>query len=577
MRAAPHTHEAYMTRRVVDALLRENVRGCLNASRVTDGRDLPFAQDISPELQDGKWLTVPHWTGGTLYFAVRRAQYLQDWVLRALPVIWCQAGQPRELHGALDILAAFRAGLPAQEALDFAAFDEEYRTAVTQRWLVEDEHASLLSTPPQIPTDWGERTLHLDRLGAFLDHPVYPTARAKTGFGAADLRAYAPEFAPVFELRWLTVPRARVQETGETRPLGWPDFAQVGLPAELAHSHVLLPVHPFMWGGRLELLLKESALDAEVVAAPRAHLKVSPTLSVRTVALVDEPHWHLKLPLDISTLGLRNRRFVHPGTLGDGARMQGVLGEILRQEGLEHTVLLTDETASGHAGERFLAYLLRRYPQATQEGTLVTVASLLAPAPGGGTVLDGLLREHYQGDFGAFWAEYADLTLRLHLTLWLRYGVALESNQQNTALVLTSGGLRLLLKDNDSPRVLAERLAGILPEAAAALAGLDDQRIFVDGPEPLAQMFTTITLHLNLAALVHGLGRPDLYRDLRRRIEHLIDELKLERAEVEEHVLDAPRLPVKYMLSAGSLLSKARSGAADVNKYYGLSGPNYLR
>jgi hypothetical protein len=40
-------------------------------------------------------------------------------------------------------------------------------------------------------------------------------------------------------------------------------------------------------------------------------------------------------------------------------------------------------------------------------------------------------------------------------------------------------------------------------------------------------------------------------------------------------VLDAPRLPVKAMVTAGTLLSKERSGAADINKHY-TSGPNYL-
>jgi hypothetical protein len=40
-------------------------------------------------------------------------------------------------------------------------------------------------------------------------------------------------------------------------------------------------------------------------------------------------------------------------------------------------------------------------------------------------------------------------------------------------------------------------------------------------------------------------------------------------------VLEAERLPVKAMVTAGTLLSKQRSGAADINKFY-TSGPNYL-
>jgi hypothetical protein len=30
------------------------------------------------------------------------------------------------------------------------------------------------------------------------------------------------------------------------------------------------------------------------------------------------------------------------------------------------------------------------------------------------------------------------------------------------------------------------------------------------------------------------------------------------------------------MLTAGTLMTKARSGASDINKFYGTTGPNYL-
>ncbi|MGH3168216.1 MAG: IucA/IucC family protein, partial [Trebonia sp.] len=42
-------------------------------------------------------------------------------------------------------------------------------------------------------------------------------------------------------------------------------------------------------------------------------------------------------------------------------------------------------------------------------------------------------------------------------------------------------------------------------------------------------------------------------------------------------VLEAPRLTGKSMLSAGTLTAKRHTGAADINKFYGTTGPNYLR
>ncbi|MCY1462920.1 hypothetical protein D9M71_807480 [compost metagenome] len=41
-------------------------------------------------------------------------------------------------------------------------------------------------------------------------------------------------------------------------------------------------------------------------------------------------------------------------------------------------------------------------------------------------------------------------------------------------------------------------------------------------------------------------------------------------------LLDCPKLPVKYLLSAGSLFSKVHSGASDINKFYGYSAANFL-
>eukprot|EP01034_Spumella_vulgaris_P045144 gene45144-56207_t len=84
----------------------------------------------------------------------------------------------------------------------------------------------------------------------FIDHPLYPTARAKLGFDRAALEAYGPESQQPFQLRWLALPRHLVQEHGRgarqgpadsmdcagqpgqaglERPTAWPTFADVGL------------------------------------------------------------------------------------------------------------------------------------------------------------------------------------------------------------------------------------------------------------------------------------------------------------------------------------------------------------
>jgi siderophore synthetase component len=422
------------------------------------------------------------------------------------------------------------------DPVDLAGFDEFTREC----------HAALACTRPANPLDY-------DALAACAGHPVYPTANARVGMSAADQVRYAPEHQPTFALHWTDVPAARV--TGEgVLPDWWPTAAEP--------DQVSFPVHPLTARGR------------------RGQLVVRPTLSMRTVAV--DPLTHLKLPLPISTLGLRNRRTIKPGTLIDGAIVQRLLAAILRREpALAGRVLLADEQTYRQTDDELLAFLLRRYPAELTTTEVVPLAALTARRAAERMVLDDLADRYAGGDRLAFLAAYLAPLLDFQTTLLLRYGVALESHQQNVSLVL-DGDVRLLVKDNDGPRLRADRLRDALAvpqDADPAL--LCDRRILVTDTEPLIDLFTTITLHLCGGAVVFALPEPD-----RRRGLALIRELLA--AAIDRHpptqdaallrarTLDAEFLPVKAMVTAGTLLTKRRSGASDINKFYLRDGPNYL-
>lgn len=594
-------HAQYICRRVLDALLREDVRGCVSAGRLAAGAELP-AQLCAHVHIAGTWLEVAHFGGGCLWIPVAESGFMQDWRSAGLPLAWQEGGRIRELHAVEDIIACFAYGLPANAAALFHAFADECKVAVSHRKASEQERerwfAALRSRQDAEPgaglMDWPVRLLHYDRLGAFLDHPLYPTARAKLGFDEAALAAYGPECQRSFSLRWLAVPRTlHHRGIGDERdwPALWPRFEDVGLQAAMADTHALVPVHPFVWGAQLDAFLAESGLREQVIHAPRPWLTVAPTLSVRTVVLRDAPDWHVKLPLTIRTLGAKNIRTIKPSTIEDGHRIQSLLGAIAAGEpSIGQRLLLTDEACGAHVDHRmFLGYILRRYPaEALHDSTMIPVASLLAQTPDGKTVAEEAAARFYGGELPAFFNAYLDLTLRLHLLLWLRYGIALESNQQNSVVVLSPGEprLRLLLKDNDAARIHLDYLRQRWPDLAARLDGLQDQRIAVAEPLPLAQMFTTITLQLNIAVLAERFAAilrqstAEVYANVRQRIETVLTELAAQGEDVAlaRHVLlEDERLPIKYLLIAATLAEKTETGAADVNKFYGRSAPNFLR
>lgn len=580
----------YICIRVVDTLLREDVRECASRGEAVSGDALPAAAGFD---RSQRWLRVRHPGAASLWIPVTPTRYMQDWRLTRLPLLREHAGEFTALHDIDAILAAFADGLPADAAQLFTAYADECRAAREHRGAAMSERARWFALPDSanghaLPA-WHQRMQHYDRLAGFLDHPYYPSARAKLGFATGDLPHYAPEFQPEFELHWLAVPSERYHPSGDTLPPHWPAFADVGLAPTLAESHTLIPVHPFVWRHHLDGFLADAGLTDAVMRAPRTHLRVAPTLSVRSLILLDAPEWHVKLPLTIRTLGARNIRTIKPSTIGDGHRIQTLLGDIVaREPAVCGQVLFTNEANGAHVDQRpFLGFILRRYPaNALADKTVVSVAGLLADTADGRIVAEELADRYHGGDLDAWFDAYLALTLRLHLTLWLRYGIALESNQQNSMLVYGEDGLRLLLKDNDAARIDRGVLARRWPGLASRLDGLEDQRIAVADALPLAQMFITITLQLNIAVLVEGIARhrgtdPAAgYARVRRHIGLVLaglDAAGEDTAFARQVLLDDDHLYLKYLLTAASLVEKAQTGAADINKFYGRRAPNFLK
>ncbi|GAA0362676.1 IucA/IucC family protein [Actinoallomurus spadix] len=432
--------------------------------------------------------------------------------------------------GLDEVLAAVRALADPRD--DVAAFDRECRETLRALRLY-----GAVRPRPSGPTRY-------DALAAALDHPVYPTARCRLGLDERDLLAYAPEFGPSFRLAWTAVPGSH--RHGD-RPGWWPAPGDLGLPA----GHDVFPVHP---------------LTARLVrTVPGPAVTVRPTLSMRTVAV--DAREHLKLPLPTSTLGLRNRRVIVPGTLADGALVERLLRAIADRE--RAPVLLADEQTYGHADDPLLGYLVRRLPA---DG--VPVAALLARTPDGPYVIEELT-----DDVAEFFGAYLAVLFDWNVLLLARYGIALEAHQQNVSIV-PGDPPHLLIKDNDGALIDLGRLARVLGRAPDP-AEFADPRLLTTDPEALARVFVTITVHLCAGALAFGLaerGLLDLDTGLglvRDRLAAALD--AYDDGFLRARTLDADRLPVKAMVTAGTLVDKQRTGAQDINKHYGPPGPNYLK
>ncbi|WNI27136.1 IucA/IucC family protein [Streptomyces sp. ITFR-16] len=599
------THNAaHQLLRVLSALLREDVAGLRTRGTVLD-------------RADGPWLRLVTGPGRALLLPLRKDGFQSIWAAR-LPLLR-QEPDGTDLVTTDSVLRALARLAAPEDAAGYAAFAEECRGDLAARHLHTATRAPVLARLADgHGTDaahWRGHTgsLAYDTLAARTDHPVHPVSRGRKGLGEPELRAYAPEFHPRFPLRWLSLPAPRVtlvpgpgtaatgtvrtaSATGSAPPYAGPapdgirpTPEELGLPARHREGHLLLPVHPLTAAGPLRAALAETGLAPYAHLAERPSLDVVPTLSMRTVALAGRPDTHIKLPLATATLGLLNRRTVTPGSLRDGAAGQHLIEGVLRREPrFAGRVLLADETHYAHAGHPLLAVLHRRQPAGLDDATVLPLAALLATAPDGRPVIDGLADRFHGGDPVALADSVLTLLFDWQTTLFA-HGIALESHQQNVSLVLGGGtdGPRLLLKDNDGPRVRTRRLAEAwgCPEPTAERLGFDDRRICVSEDGPVADLFTAITVHLCAGSLAFGLaahGTAPLDRLLglvRDRLAEAVDRTAGTRPEaaavLRARVLDAAELPVKAMVTAGTLLTKARSGATDINKHY-TTGPNYL-
>lgn len=558
--------------RLINACLREDVRNLMSEGTIESqagrlflvNRQLhkPLRLEVQEQSSMQRYGTInPHWE---VYEA-------SGWIKQ---------------EGAEQWIEFLATGLPEEARALYARYQQEVQAAIEQTWLcdqtyTEQQHRLGFNAKSR---NWAERMLHADQMASFLDHPYYPTARAKFGMQTQELKAFSPEYDPVFSLSWFAVPSNRMELTGAAPPW-WPTMNQVGLPAHFQNTHTLLPVHPMM----RDTVTREIP---DSIQAPQACLLVKPTLSVRTLAVLKHPRSHLKLPMPIATLGQKNIRFIKPSTLKDGHWFAQSLTAIAQHNpSLKGLYRHVDESFTGCFDEmNCAAFLHRQYPEELPDETLATVAALCSPMPSGRPYIADYL-EHSGSTLQSWWAQYCAVMINVHLRLWVQHGIALESNQQNSVLSLRPGHTpTLVMKDNDAARLWPQRFERSLCQLkliqAHCVSSLSDTRISVYNEMPLAQMFITITLQLNLLAVLDGLAhaavldRQWALRVLRAQIQSTLQQLKQEGFDTDlatELLLHARMHPVKYLLKSASLLSKQDCGASDVNKYYGLTGPNPLR
>lgn len=358
-----------------------------------------------------------------------------------------------------------------------------------------------------------------ERLAAWRDRPFHPLARARGGFDRAENLAYGAEAGRYFALSWCALARDRLDRSPGAGPQGPAtallDPSQRALLAEemeargLDGSHVALPLHPWQAAHVLPERFAPEIRGGRLVPLEFRGPLVAATSSLRTVALPTRPGLHLKLPLDVRTLGVR--RLLPPQSLQNGLHGAALLAAgIARDPDLARTVLIADETAFWHFAEAdgdlyaerpgLLGCAVRRLPAAPA----VPLASL-AVAPRGGVPPALRAVAGDTPDLAALFTDIAGLVLGTALRCAC-LGFVPELHGQNALVAFEAGRpRRLILRDHDTVRTAPDWLAGVgLPVPAYLVTDPRRNSLLLRRPEDLIAYAQTLALDVALRAVAEA-------------------------------------------------------------------------
>ncbi|MEI2281685.1 IucA/IucC family protein [Paenibacillus polysaccharolyticus] len=342
--------------------------------------------------------------------------------------------------------------------------------AVEQYELGWNQVQTLSAYHPKSAYEWFVKS---ERIAALRDRPFHPSSKAKVGFSAEDVKAYAAEFGKEIRLRWVAIKRDAVQQGCEDglsildmlydaqREEVQAECYRRGLSMD---EYLPMPVHPWQLEHIILPRFTKEIVEGSIVVLDVQIGDVFATSSLRSMAQAAESALMLKLPVSVLSLGAA--RYLPVVKL-----LNGLVGEkMLRQavacdETLKDKVYMCEEQnwwgfmpeSMGLFDDhpRHLAAQIRVYP-----AELLDDAYKIVPMAALGVNLDGhhllteimgrnLSVEDVLEFYNRIATTFYDIVMRL-----FKVGVVPEIHGQNCCLVLEHNQVKgLLFRDHDSVRL----------------------------------------------------------------------------------------------------------------------------
>jgi aerobactin synthase len=317
-----------------------------------------------------------------------------------------------------------------------------------------------------------------DSLQGLLDgHPKALLNKGRVGWGSSDIKRYAPESFPAFQLFWVAVHHSAAQFTRH------PHWTRERLLAESLQEperlrleqfwmrtgldwdqYELMPLHPWQWEHVIEQQFAEAIVTQELVPLGSFGDRYRPQTSLRTMSNVDRPE-RLQLKLALSILNTSCVRGLPAQYVSIAPELAQWLADLCEADELLQnagTKVLRD-IASVHCQHRifgqvkeapyryheYLGAVWREHPKAQledDEQAVLTAAFFQKDYLG-----ESLLAQwiHKSGlDIPSWLKAYAERVIVPLYHLQCKYGVGVVAHGQNIVLRLRKGRpVGLFLKD----------------------------------------------------------------------------------------------------------------------------------
>jgi siderophore synthetase component len=420
--------------------------------------------------------------------------------------------------------------------------------------------------------------LVFERLAAWGDRPFHPMSHSRGGWGETEIQQYGAEFGRLFPLSWYAVEKGRLIVSPQIKDaspaiaiLNDAQLAAVNTQMQtlgIAGTHVAIPVHPWQADHVIGRIFADELTSRTIIQLSFRGPLVAATSSLRSVVVPSRMSRHIKLPLDVETLGVR--RLLSAQSLMNGLKGAELLSAAFAyRPRLGEVARLADESQFWSFSEEskdvlaprtaYLGCVIRDLPDAA-EVTIMPLASLaVAPNDDVPPAIATLLQILPDITIEAFLAKLFDLLSGFAVEA-LSCGFIPEMHGQNVLIEMT-GGLpsAIVLRDHDTVRCLPD----VLKQCGLKVPDyiIKDPRratMLLSRTEDLFAYGQTLLFDVAMRAVCEALdkaGAMDLATSrqmLRASVNHHLEQVEIPanlRVELRRALLEERQWPFKQILT----------------------------